>query len=650
MILFKDVGVWFGARALFSDSNLVIGERARIGLVGANGTGKTTLFRLLVGERSPDEGSMEMPKNLKIGYLPQEEVVPSDESVFDEAVKAFDHVHEIRMKMHELERKMQDTSMAPAEMEKILNRYSHLQEEYAQDGYTFESRTEEILEGLGFKEKDFSRPASEFSGGYRMRIALARLLLEEPDLLLLDEPTNHLDLPSIEWLEEFIKSFKGALVISSHDRFFLDRVVDSIWDVYNRKVTSYRGNYTAFIGQKEFYREQVERQKEKISDTREHLQRFIDKYRGYPKKAALVRSRKKMLERLPEVEELPGNQKTISIRFPNPDKISGRVMALEDVSKSYADNEVFANVNLSVEPGDRIALIGANGEGKTTLLRIIAGELEATEGEVWRSAKLKSAFYTQIVEERLDLAKTVLEELEEAAPWETTPVLRGLAGAFLFTGDDTEKKVAVLSGGEKSRLALARIILSPSNLLLLDEPTNHLDLASRDVLEDAVRQYPGTVVFSSHDRFLIDKIANKVVEIGKGRAVLHLGNWADYEQWREREKGKTVKATIRPEKEARERREPAKKTTVKTEAPGKSQEQRAMERERKLREEEVNRTFVDIETKEKELARLEQEMSGQGLYSDKNRLREVTSRHRLLREELLRLQDQLEALLGGEEA
>ncbi|NLI97317.1 ATP-binding cassette domain-containing protein [bacterium] len=644
MILLKDAGVWFGARALFSEANLVIGERARIGLVGANGTGKTTLFRLLVGERSPDEGSIEMPKNLRIGYLPQEEVVLGSESVFDEAVKAFDHIHEIRLAMHELEAKMQDTSLAPRELEKILSRYSRLQEEYAQDGYTFESRTEEILEGLGFHKNDFNRPCREFSGGYQMRIALARMLLEEPDLLLLDEPTNHLDLPSIEWLEEFIKGFRGALVISSHDRFFLDRVVDNIWDVFNRRITSYKGNYSAFTGQKEFYREQVERQREKVSETREHLQRFIDKFRGYPKKAALVRSRKKMLERLPDVEELPGNQKTISIRFPQSEKISGRVMALEGVSKRFGEHEVFADVNLAVEPGDRIALVGANGEGKTTLLRIIAGELDASSGEVWRSSKLQSAFYTQIVEERLDPSKTVLEELEDAAPWETTPVLRGLAGAFLFSGDDTEKKVAVLSGGEKSRLALARILLSPSNLLLLDEPTNHLDLASRDVLEDAVRQYPGTVVFSSHDRFLIDRIANKVVEIGQGRARLHLGNWTEFEHWRENEKASSAR-TPSPQPVKKASKEPKKESGKKLPEPRESLDKKTRAKEARMREEEVNRTFAEIESREKEIKNLEKEMSEQKLYSDKNRLVEVTSRHRALRLELERLQEQLEGLL-----
>ncbi|MBD3286438.1 ATP-binding cassette domain-containing protein [candidate division WOR-3 bacterium] len=640
MIQLKDVGVSFGARALFAGINLTIGDHSRIGLVGANGTGKTTLFRMLKGESSPDEGSIDMPKDINIGYLPQEEIVMEDESIFDAAVAAFDHVHELRVRMHKLEQSMQDPSLSQDELDKILSRYSRFQEEYARDGYTFESRTAEILQGLGFKKQDLDRPCREFSGGYQMRVALARLLLSEPDLLLLDEPTNHLDLPSIEWLERFIKNFKGALVISSHDRFFLDRVVDSIWGVDYGTVTSYKGNYTKFNELKKSRKEQIEKEIKKIAETRKHLQRFIDRFRGTPKKAVLVRSRKKMLARLPDVSLPKEDTKTMNLSFPDAPKISGRVLALEDISKSFDSNQVFSDVNLTVEPGDRLALVGANGEGKTTLLRIIAGELDATSGEVWRSSKLLSAFYTQIVEARLHPENTVLGELEEIAPGEAIPALRTIAGMFLFPGDEADKKVSVLSGGEKSRLALAKIILSPSNLLLLDEPTNHLDLRARDVLEHAIGEYPGTVIFSAHDRFLIDRLANKVVYIGDGKANVHLGNWTDYEQWRERRR--TRKTTERKREVTKNVNRPYQKKG-KSKPPVKDKEKTRLQR---LREEETNRVFAEIEDAEKEVAALEREMSNPELYEDPDRMRKVTSRHRSLKQELKHLHEQLEGLLS----
>jgi len=640
MIQLKDVGVSFGARGLFAKATLAAGEPSRIGLVGKNGTGKTTLFRLLAGERPPDQGSIDMPRDLRIGYLPQEEIVLEEESVFDSAVEAFGHIHDIRVKMHELEERMKDSTTGSEEMEKILSRYSRLQEAYAHDGYTFEARTAEILQGLGFKKADLDRPCGEFSGGYQMRIALARLLLSEPDLLLLDEPTNHLDLPSIEWLEDFIKNFKGTLLISSHDRYFLNRVVDEIWDTDYGTITSYKGNYTRFTEQKRARTEQMEKELKKIAETRRHLQRFIDRFRGYPKKAALVRSRKKMLERLPKVELPREAKKVMSIRFPEAPRISGRVMALEGVAKSFGDNEVFSGVDLTIEPGDRIAFVGANGEGKTTLLRIIAGELNASAGKIWRSAKLQTAFYTQIVEERLNPQHTILEELEEVAPGEPLPALRSLAGAFLFSGDDADKKVSVLSGGEKSRLALAKIILSPSNLLLLDEPTNHLDLAARDVLERAIRRYPGTVVFAAHDRFLIDRLANKVVQVKDGKAKLHLGNWTDFERWREELRIQAKAPAADPKETNKDRRKP----TPKKKSTRPSKQENA--RQKRLLEEEANRTFREIEAKEKELTELEAEMSNPELYKDVNRLREVTIRHRQLKQGLDRLHERLEGLLS----
>lgn len=642
MIQLKDVGVSFGVRALFAKANLAIADRSRIGLVGANGTGKTTLFRILSGERSLDEGSLEMPREMKIGYLPQEEIVLEEESVFDSAVEAFEHIHEIRVKMHGLEEKMGNPETGREEMEKILSKYARLQDAYARDGYTFEARTAEILQGLGFNKTDLERPCREFSGGYQMRVALARLLLSEPDLLLLDEPTNHLDLPSIEWLEGFIKGYKGSLVISSHDRYFLDRVVDTIWDVDYGTVTSYKGNYSQFIRQKEGRVEQIEKKIKKIAETRQHLQRFIARWTGYPKKAALVRSRKKMLARLPQVELPKESTKTMHLRFPEAPRISGRVMVLEDIAKCFEENEVFTDVNLSVEQGDRIALVGANGEGKTTLLRIIAGELDATAGKIWRSGKLLQAFYTQMVELRLHSENTVLQELEQVSPGEPIPVLRTIAGMFLFSGDDADKKVSVLSGGEKSRLALAKIILEPSNLLLLDEPTNHLDLRARDVLERAINDYPGTVIFSAHDRFLIDRLANKVVVIGDGRARMHIGNWTDFEHWRE-----GLKVEKKSEVESGKNKvKSVKKVAKKTSKPRASAKDREDQRQRKLREEEANRTFAEIEHRESQIAELEKKLSDPGLYTDIKRVREVTQMHRQLKKELVHLHQQLESLLS----
>ncbi len=491
--------------------------------MGPNGAGKTTLCRILAGVEEPDAGRVTRPRGSTVGYLAQEVTATGAGSVLAEALSGYEDVWA-------LEREMEDVgaALATAPTDELTARYGDLQHRFeALGGYRLETDAKTILGGLGFAARDLSRPLVELSGGWRMRAALARLLLLRPSLLLLDEPTNHLDLESLAWLETFLAGYDGTVVVVSHDRYFLNRMVTSIAELGPAGLSLYATDYDGFLVEREARRELLEAQARNQAKRVAEIERFIERFRYQASKARQVQSRVKMLDKLERVETMD-RAREIRFAFPEPPRTGRRVAWLRGVHKSYGDNTVYAGIDFEAERGERIALVGVNGAGKSTLLRILAGALPFDRGERGLGTKVAVHFYAQHQLDALDPDRTVLEQMEEAAPDAVRTRLRTLLGSFLFTGDDVDKKVRVLSGGEKARVALARMLVRPAALLCLDEPTNHLDLASREVLEGALAQFPGTIVFISHDRYFINRIATKIVEVAHGRLTPYLGTYDDY--------------------------------------------------------------------------------------------------------------------------
>jgi ATP-binding cassette, subfamily F, member 3 len=523
VIQLEDISKGFGGQPLFRDVTWRIAERERIGLVGPNGAGKTTLCRILSGLEEPDTGEVSRPRGVTVGYLPQEVAGAPTGSVLAEALAGFEAVWA-------LEREMEDVARAleTEPSEALTERYGELQHRFdALGGYRLETRARAILSGLGFRPDELARPLSEFSGGWRMRAALARLLLLAPSLLLLDEPTNHLDLASLAWLEDFLARYEGTVVVVSHDRYFLNRMVTSIADLTPEGLVVYPGDYDDFLVEREARRELLEARARNQAKRIAEVERFIERFRYQATKARQVQSRVKMLEKVERIE-LPGARRQVHFTFPEPPRTGRRVATLTGIHKAYGDNVVYAGIDVAVERGERLALVGENGAGKSTLLKLLAGVLAFERGERTLGAHVAVHYYAQHQLEALDPNRTVLEELEAVAPESTHTRLRTILGAFLFSGDSVDKKVAVLSGGEKARLALARMLVRPAALLCLDEPTNHLDLASREVLESALAAFPGTIVFISHDRYFINRIATVVVEVAHGALTRYPGSYDDY--------------------------------------------------------------------------------------------------------------------------
>jgi ATP-binding cassette subfamily F protein 3 len=524
MISLSNVTMEFGTQELYRDVNLFVGPEARIGLAGANGSGKSTILKLMSGELEPTRGSVDKRRGTCIGYLPQTGAVVGERTVLEEALTAFKHLDDVQAEMIALEHRMKDANMPAAELQEILDRYSVLQHHYGHEAYDRESRAEKVLMSLGFEEDDFHKQTRTQSGGFQVRLALARMLLEEPDVLLLDEPTNYLDIRSIEWLQEYLTAFKGAVVMIAHDRYLLDALVRKVWAIESRKVFVFPGNYSKYLHDRV---QRDERQLKKFEEQQQFIKRteqFIAQYKGRKDTAPRAMSRQKMLDKLERVEP-PETAPAIRIRFPESDVVYGKAVDLRSVSKSFGPKHVLQDVNLVVGGGEKIGLFGANGQGKTTLLRIIAGKLSADSGEAWTSQKTQVAYYEQGAEETIDPDLTVLQAASEAGACFTENEMKGILGTFLFPGDTIDKRVAVLSGGERSRLAIIRALLTPSNLLLLDEPTNHLDIQSREILFEAIRRYKRTVVFAAHDRFMLDELADKTVRIDGGKAILFPGNY-----------------------------------------------------------------------------------------------------------------------------
>jgi ATP-binding cassette, subfamily F, member 3 len=539
MIQLSSAGKRYAHKLLFENVDWMITAQDRIGLVGANGTGKSTLMKILGGLETLDYGSIAISKGISAGYLPQDGLSLSGQSVFAECMSVFAELRSIEQEMETLTHSMAELDTASTEYDVVADRFHRIQHEFqTRDGYAIEAKVGAVLSGLGFQKDDWSRQTEEFSGGWQMRIALAKLLLQQPNLLLLDEPTNHLDLEARNWLEDYLNSYPYAFILISHDRYFLDVTVNKIVEIWNKRVHFYPGNYDKYLAQKTQRREQLEgayrNQRERI----EQLEVFINRFRYQATKAKQVQSRIKELEKIERIE-IPPEERTIHFSFPQP-KPSGRVVAeVTDLAKAYGDKLVFSNVNFIVERGDRIALVGVNGAGKSTLIKLLAGREPATEGQYRIGHNVQPDYFAQDQYKELNPDARILDDLGSMSPGSTQTELRSLLGCFLFSEDDVFKKIGVLSGGERNRYALLRMLLHPANFLLLDEPTNHLDMRAKDVLLNALEKYTGTVVFVSHDRYFIDKLSTRVFEVGDGRVEVFPGNYEDY-LWRKEGKGQST--------------------------------------------------------------------------------------------------------------
>ncbi len=553
MISITNLSYFIGGRALYENANMFIKPKDKIGLIGLNGRGKSTLLKIINGEYKIDGGSISMSNECSIGFLNQDLLsFQTEDSILEVAMTAFKEVVDIERQMEAVIHKL-ETEYS----EDLVDKLSKLQEKYEHmDGYTVQSKAEEILEGIGFKTEDLHRPLKTFSGGWRMRVMLAKLLLEKPSLLMMDEPTNHLDLPSIEWVENYLRNYDGAIIIVSHDRIFLDNVVTKVVEVTQGQLISYEGNYSFYQQEKEVRMEiqngAYENQQAKIKQT----ERFIERFRATASKSKLVQSRVKALDRLDLIEEVVDDTAAVNFRFNFKQQPGRYIISLKDVSKSYGDVEILKHTSINLERGDKIALIGANGKGKSTLLRIISGT-ETIQGERTLGYNVIQAFYAQHQLESLHVENEILEEMKQAGSGKTEQELRNVLGCFLFSDEEAFKKIKVLSGGEKSRVALAKTLISEANFLMLDEPTNHLDFISENILIQALQQYAGSFIVVSHNRHFVSQIANKIWYIEDKQIKEYPGTFDEYEYWRKKNEANGVIAKVEPVKPVKKVQEPA---------------------------------------------------------------------------------------------
>jgi ATP-binding cassette subfamily F protein 3 len=528
MLALKNAGKRFGPRVLFLEVDWLIRDDEKTALVGANGTGKSTLMKILTGLETLDYGTLDQTRGISIGYLPQEGLRLTGRTVFDECLTVFDELHEMQREVERQAGQMAELDHESPEYQAAAERYSMLQDRFhALDGYALDAQVGSVLTGLGFGKEDWTRQTDEFSGGWQMRIALAKLLLAKPNLLLLDEPTNHLDLETRNWLEGYLKSYPFGYILISHDRYFLDVTIDRTVEIWNKRLTIYQGNYTKYLKQKDERREQLvaawRNQRERI----EHLEAFINRFRYQATKAKQVQSRIKELEKIERIE-VPEQEPVIHFKFPQPPPSGRTVAEAENLRKDYGAKCVFSGAHFTIERGDRVALVGVNGAGKSTLIKLLTGDEAPTTGAVKLGHNVVAEYFAQDQYKVLDPEARMLDDISRAALRVPETALRSLLGCFLFSGDDVFKPLGVLSGGERNRYALARILVSPSNFLLLDEPTNHLDMRAKDVLLEALSGYSGTVTFVSHDRYFIDRLATRVLEIENGTITAYEGNYEDY--------------------------------------------------------------------------------------------------------------------------
>ena len=614
LIGLQNVTFEFGARVIVSEANWAIQPGERIGLIGYNGTGKSTLLKILVGQLNPSKGTVEKGRDTTIGYLHQDLLsFDTNESITEVALGAFERVRELEKEVEQLGKELE----ANSEDNDLLIKYTDaLHEIDLLDGYNINHKAEEVLHGLGFAIKDLTRPYKEFSGGWRMRVLLAKMILQQPDVLLLDEPTNHLDLPSIEWLEKYLLHYKGSVVIVSHDKYFLNKMVNKIVEVYQQQLHFYTGDYEHYEIEKEQRVEIQQRAFENQQDYIKQQEKFIERFKAKASKAAQAQSIQKRLDKLDVIEDVKIERPNIRINFAV-DKTPGKVLVdLKGVGKAFPNVQILDNAFAEIERGDKIALIGANGKGKSTLLRIVAG-MEKFEGErVW-GHNVEESFYAQHQLESLNLNNTILKEVQECGTKNTELELRALLGCFLFGGDEIDKKIKVLSGGEKARVALTKTIISKANFLMLDEPTNHLDMVTVELLADALTKYDGTIILVSHDRYFISKTANKIWEIEEEKIIEFKGDYKEWLEWKDRMAKQKLQATesnkVAPSKDNRKqsKQETAAPIDAKPQAIDKDLQKQIQKLQKAIAQIEHN-----IETLHKEKAEIELHMADPTVYSD----------------------------------
>ena len=644
----------FGDRILFENVTWQISAGDRVGLCGPNGAGKTTLLRILAGLDEPDTGTVTTRTGLTVGYLPQDGLVHSGRSLLDEVSTAFQPLLDIKRTMEEIEHQLADDQGSQDEHASVLERYSDLQHRFRdEDGYTMDLKIAGVLNGLGFSAKDFTKPTDTFSGGWQMRIALATLILRQPHVLLLDEPTNHLDLEARNWLEGFLADYPHALMLVSHDRYFMDRVVTRIAEVGLRTLTPYAGTYSEYLVAREAritaLLEQKRRQDEEIA----RVQQFIDRFRYQATKASQVQSRVKALEKITPIE-VPVARKRVHFSFPDCRR-SGRVaLELQGVRKAYESTTVLDGVDVLLERGDRIAVVGPNGAGKSTLMRMLSGTEAPDDGTRLEGHQLVSQYFAQDEAARLNPDLTVYDTLGASSPTDMLPAIRNILGGFLFSGDDIHKPVAVLSGGERTRLAVARMLLNPSNTLLLDEPTNHLDIDSTNVLLDALKDFGGTLIFVSHDRYFVDQLATSIIEVGQGAAMRYPGTYEEF-RWSKTKRGgdrtgSQDESAARPSPTPPAAGPTANRATASSERADRevrrqrAQVDRRRKRARSTRLKRVDELERRITDREREIKDVEAAMSAPGFYDDRDAAKPVVDRHQNLMWEVRDLMEQWEAL------
>ncbi|WP_420154729.1 ABC-F family ATP-binding cassette domain-containing protein [Siphonobacter sp.] len=635
MLSINNLSFYFGSRALYDEASLHIKPKDRIGLIGANGTGKSTLLRLVVGEYTPDGGTISKSGDCSIGFLNQDLLsYESSESILNVAMQAFEREMVLQKKidevLHEMETNYRD---------ELVDKLAKYQEEFeALDGYTIQAKAEEILEGLGFKTEELQVPLQRFSGGWRMRVMLAKLLLQKPSLLLLDEPTNHLDLPSIEWVENYVRNYEGAVMIVSHDRYFLDNCVNIIVEVSGGKLNYYPGNYSFYIEEKtlrnEIQRGAYENQQAKIRQT----ERFIERFKAKASKARQVQSRVKSLEKLDFVDEVIDDTARVNFKFTLATQPGKNIFQLEDVSKAYGEKRILTHTDAYLGRGDKVALIGANGKGKSTLLRIIAGT-ESIEGKRQIGHNVAFAFYAQHQLEALNIENTLIDELREMGTDKTEAQLRGILGCFLFSSDDVFKKIKVLSGGEKSRVALAKMLLSEANFLLLDEPTNHLDMISVNILIQALQQYEGTYVIVSHDRYFVSEVANKIWYIEDEQIKEYPGTYDEYVLWQQE------RESIRKESGAARTEKPVEVKVAKPQPTVSDTERKQSQQKLKKLQQQVEELEGQVSKFEKQKADTEAQLADPDIYQNTVKFNEVQKAYDRVKQQLTQANDAWESAM-----
>lgn len=623
LIGLQNVTFEFGARVIVKDATWHLNPGERIGLIGYNGTGKSTLLKVLVGEYSPSVGTVEKSRETTIGYLHQDLLsFDTNSSITDVAMEAFERVMALQKEQHELE-KILETK----EDEKLLTRYMDvLHEIEILDGFDVRYKVEEVLHGLGFSDSQLDKPYKQFSGGWRMRVLLAKMILQKPDVLLLDEPTNHLDLPSIEWLEKYLLNYKGSVVIVSHDKFFLDRMVNKIVELYQQELHFYTGNYSYYEQEKSIRIEMQKRAYDNQQDYIRQQERFIERFKAKASKAAQAQSVQKLLDKVERIEDTELERPNMRINF-SVGKEPGKIICtLRNISKSFGENIILKNASAEINRGDKIALIGANGKGKSTLLRIIAGT-ETFEGDrVWGHNVIES-FYAQHQLESLNVNNTLIEEMNGSGSGKTELEYRSLLGSFLFSGDDVEKKIKILSGGEKARVALAKTIVSKANFLMLDEPTNHLDIHSVELLVESLNRYEGTMILVSHDRYFISKAANRIWEIVDGEIKEFKGGYNEWVEWKERmaSKNNQVKEEVAPVEKKPSKPAPA--------APINKETKKELQKQQRIFQQFEER----ITQLKEEKKQLENALGSPDTYSNKTKYAETELKYKKVNDELVKI-------------